>query len=124
MTDHLKPTLREINPDYFVLHAGTNDLRTENTASPIARATTDLATSYGNTVTVSGVVLRLDDLISKENKLNCCLVLMFKERSFSLLPHDESIHPSKLLNLSKLYSSSNGIKIFAENCSRFLVNLN
>ena len=31
MTDHVKPTLRDINPDHIVLHPGTNDLRTENT---------------------------------------------------------------------------------------------
>ena len=45
MTDHVKPTLRGINPDHMVLHAGTNNLRTENTASQIAKATIDLATS-------------------------------------------------------------------------------
>ena len=37
MTDHVKPTLRDINPDHIILHAGTNDLRTENTASQIAK---------------------------------------------------------------------------------------
>ena len=31
MTDHVKPTLRDINPDHIVLHPGKNDLRTENT---------------------------------------------------------------------------------------------
>ena len=33
MTDHVKPTLRDINPDQIVPHAGTNNLRTENTVS-------------------------------------------------------------------------------------------
>ena len=33
MTDHVKPTLEDINPNHIVLRAGTNDLRTENTAS-------------------------------------------------------------------------------------------
>ena len=62
MTDHVKPTLRDINPDHIILHAGTNDLRTENTASQIAKATIDLVTSLkndDNTVTVSGIVPRL-----------------------------------------------------------------
>ena len=31
MTDHVKLTLQDINPDHIVLHAGTNDLTTENT---------------------------------------------------------------------------------------------
>ena len=71
MTDHVKPTLRDINPDHIILHAGTNDLRTENTASQIAKATIDLATSLkndDNTVTVSGIVPRLDDLKTRSLK--------------------------------------------------------
>ena len=62
MTDHVEPTLRDINPDHIILHVDTNDLRTENTASQIAKATIDLATSLknnDNTVTVSGIVQRL-----------------------------------------------------------------
>ena len=45
VTDPVKPTLRDINPDNIILHAGTNDLRKENAASQIAKATIDLATS-------------------------------------------------------------------------------
>ena len=62
MTDHVKPTLRDINPDHIILHADTNDLRTENTSSQIAKATIDLVTllkNDDNTVTVSGIVPRL-----------------------------------------------------------------
>ena len=127
MTDDVKPTLRDINPDHIVLHAGTNDLRTENTASQIAKATIDLATSLkndGNTVTVSGIVPRLDELNNKANEVNRRLVLMCKEKNISFLSHDESIDPSKHLNESKLHLNSNGIKVFAENFSRFLVKLN
>ena len=83
MTDHVKPTLRDINPDHIVLHAGTNDLRTENTASQIAKATTDLAASLkndGNTVTVSRIIQRLDELNNKANEVNRRLLLMCKER--------------------------------------------
>ena len=36
MTDRVKQTFRDINPDHIVLHASTNDLRTENTPSQIA----------------------------------------------------------------------------------------
>ena len=117
LMDHVKPTLRDINLDHIILHAGTSDLRTENTASQIAKATIDLATSLkndDNTVTVSGIVPRLDDLNNKANEVNRCLVLMCKERNISFLSHDESIDPSKHLNKSKLHLNSNGIKIFAE----------
>ena len=127
MIDHVNPTLRDINLDHIVLHAGTNDLRTENTNNLIAKATTDLATSLendGNAVTVSGIVPRLDNLKNKTNEVNRCLVVMCKERNVSFLPQDETIDPSMHLNKSKLNLKSNGIKIFAEKFSRFLVKLN
>ena len=111
----------------IILHAGTNDLRTENTVSQIAKATIDLAISLKNDdnfVTVSGIVPRLDDLNNKATEVNRCLVLMCKERNISLISHDESIDPSKHLNETKLHLNSNGIKIFAEKFSRFLVKLN
>ena len=115
MTDHVKPTLRDINPDHIVLHAGKNDLRTGNTAIQIAKAATNLVTSLkndDNTVTVSGIVPRLDDLNNKANEVNRRLVLMCKERNISFLSHNESIDPSKHLNESKLHLNSSGIKIF------------
>ena len=127
MTDHVKPTLRDINPDHIILHAGTNDLRTENIASQIAKATIDLETSLknvDNTVTVPGIVSRLDDLSNKANEVNRRVVLMCKEKNISFLSHDESIDLSKHLNESKLHLNSNGIKIFAANASRFLAKLN
>ena len=115
--DHVKPTLREINPDHIVLHAGKNNLRTKNLASQIAKATTDLATSLkndDNTATVSSIVPRLDGLNNKANEVNRCPVLMCKEMNISFLLHKESIDPHKHLNESKLHFNSNGIKIFAE----------
>ena len=73
MTDHVKPTLRDINSYHIILHAGTNNLRTENKASQIAKATIDLVTSLkndDNIVTVSGIVPRLDDLNNEANEVN------------------------------------------------------
>ena len=129
MTDHVKPTLRDINPDNIILHAGTNDLRTENTASQIAKAIIDLATSLKNddntvTMSITVIVARLGDSNNKANEVNCRLVVMCNERNISFLSHDERIDPSKHLNKSKLHLNSNGIKILAENFSRFLVKPN
>ena len=89
--------------------------------------TIDLATSLkndDNTVTVSGIVPRLDDLNNKANEVNRRLVIMCKERNISFLSHDESIDPSKHLNESKQHLNNSGIKIFVENFSRILVKLN
>ena len=127
MTDHVKPTLRDINRDHVILNAGTNNLRTENAASQIAKATIDLAKSLkndDNTVTVFDIVPRLDDLNNKANEVNSCLVLLCNERNKSFLSHDESIDPSKHLNESKLHLNSNGIKSFAGKFSKFLAKLN
>ena len=48
MTDHVKPTLRDINPDHIILHAGANNLRIENTAGQTTKATIGLATLLKN----------------------------------------------------------------------------
>ena len=61
---------------------------------------------------------------NKANEVNRHQVLMCKERNISFFSHDESIDPSKHVNESKPHLNSNGIKIFAENFSRFLVKLN
>ena len=97
MTDHVKPTLRDINRDHVILNAGTNKLRTENAASQIAKATIDLAKSLkndDNTVTVFDIVPRLDDLNNKTNEMKSCLALLCNERNKSFLSHDQSIDPS------------------------------
>ena len=73
---------------------------------------------------MSDIVPRFDDLKNKANEVNHPLILMSEEKNISFLSHDESIDPSKHLNESKLHLNSNGIKIFAENFSRFLVKLN
>ena len=40
MVDHVKPILRDDKPDHIILQAATNDLRTEKTASQIAKSMT------------------------------------------------------------------------------------
>ena len=127
ITDYVKPTLRDIIPDYIVLHADKNDLKTKNTAIQVAKATIDLPTSLkndDNTLTVPGIVPRLDDLDNKANEVNRRLILTCEETNISFLSHDESIDPCKHLNKSKVHSNSNGVKIFAENVCRFLVKIN
>ena len=45
MVDYIKPTIRDDKPDHVILHTGTNDLRSEKTASQIARSFIQLAMS-------------------------------------------------------------------------------
>ena len=123
MVDHVKPTLRDGKPDHIILHAGTNDLRTEKTASQIAKSVMDLTTSLKNhskSVIVSGIVPRFDNLNNKATEVNNRLVLMCAERNIPFISHSESIDSSKHLNESKLHLNFNGVKAFAENFSAFL----
>ena len=123
MVDHVKPTLRDDKPDHIILHAGTNDLRTEKTSSQIPNSIIDLTASLksnGNSVIVSGIVPRFDNLNNKATEVNIPLVLMCAERNIPFISHSESIDSSKYLNESKLHLNFNGVKVFAENFSAFL----
>ena len=73
---------------------------------------------------MSDIVPRFDDLKNKANEVNHPLILMSEEKNISFLSHDESIDPSKHLNESKLHLNKHGIKIFAEDFSRFLAKRN
>ena len=90
-----------MNPVHILLHAGTNDLKNENTDSQITKATIDLATSLkndGNTVAMYDIVSRLDNL-NKANELNCLLLLMCKEG----ISH--CFHLMKIMILSRTWTS-------------------
>ena len=41
MQDHVKRTIRDINPQQIILHVGTNNLKTERTVSQIAESIID-----------------------------------------------------------------------------------
>ena len=123
MQDHVKPTIRDITPQQIILHVGTNDLKTERTASQIAKSIIDLSISLkknGNMIAVSGIVPKLDELNSKAAEVNNRLELMCKQRGLPYISHYETIDPQKHLNESNLHLNSYGIRVFAENFSNFL----
>ena len=127
MQDHVKPTIRDINPQQIILHVGTNDLKTERTASQIAESMIDLTISLknnGNTIAASGIVASLDELNNKAAKVNNRLGLMGKQRRSPYIPHCETIDPNKHLNESNLRLNPYGIGVFAENISFFVSNSN
>ena len=124
MVDHVKPTIRDDKPDHVILHTGTNDLRSEKTVSQIARSITELAMSLkdnDNSVIVSGIFPKNDNLNNKATEVNNRLLLMCKERKNPFIAHSENIDSSKHLSESELHLSHDGIKVFAENFSVFLI---
>ena len=73
-----------------------------------------------NSVIVSGIVPRHDNLNKKATKVNNRLLLTYKEREIPFIAHSENIDLSKHVNERKLHLNHNGIKVFAENFSVFL----
>ena len=115
-------TIRDDKPDHVILHTGTNDLRSEKTASQIARSITELAISLkvnDNSVIVSDIVPRHDSLNNKATEVNNHLLL-----KIPFIAHSENIDSSKHLSASKLHLNHIGIKVFAENLSVFLKKFN
>ena len=131
MVDHVKPTILYDKPDLFILHTGTNHVRSEKTASQIARPITELAISLKdnhNSVIASGIAPTIDSLNNKVNnkatEVNNRFLRMCKERKILFVAHSEYIDSSKHFNASNSLFNHNGIKVFAENFSVFLKKLN
>ena len=123
MHDHVKPTIRDVNPDHIILHCGTNDLNSEQTASQIARSIIELALSLkskDNKISVSLIVPRNDNLNNKASEVNCRLVHMCAERNIPYIDHTNSIQPENHLNESKLHFNRYGTIAFANSISKFL----
>ena len=84
MQDHVKPTIRDINPQNEKA-----ELKTERRASQIAKSIIDLCIPLKkneNTIGFSGIIPRLDELNNKATEVNNHLQLMFKQRGIHLYP--------------------------------------
>ena len=126
MHDHVKPTIRETNPEHIIIHVGTNDLNSEKTASEIANSIVDLANSIKNetnTIHVSLLVPRNDNLNNKANEVNNCLSNMCHQRGIKVISHTETIDPINHLNESLLHLNRYGAIEFSKNFKKFLCDL-
>ena len=73
MTDHVKSTLRDINPNHIVLNPSTNVLRTEKADSQTEKVIIDLGTSLKNNdniIIVSGIVPSVDEFNNKDHEVH------------------------------------------------------
>ena len=65
MHDYVKPSIKQ-KPDRFIIHVGTNDLKSANTASNISKKIIGLAKSCAEVqVVISSVIKRGDELKGK-----------------------------------------------------------
>ena len=125
MHDHVKLTIRDVNPDHIILHCGTNDLNSEQTASQIARSIIKLTHSLkskGNKISVSLIVPRNDSLNNKAREVKCHLVHMCAERNIPYIDHTDSTQPEIHLTGSKLHFNRYRNIAFANSISKFLSN--
>ena len=124
MYDHVKPTIREFNPNHIILHVGTNELKSSKTASQISRSVIDLALSLkseANAVTISLIVPRKDNLNNKAQEVNSRLINMCGERDIAFIDHTDTIDTERHLNESKVHLNKSGTIEFAKNVFEFLL---
>ena len=126
MHDHVKPTIRDFNPEHIIVHMGTNDLDSEKTASQIASSIIELATSLKNEtnkIYVSLIVPRYDELNNKVNELNIWLMNMCHARNIGCINHSDTIDPEQHLNESNIHLNKYGNIEFSKHFANFLYNL-
>ena len=123
MHDHVKPTMRDFNPERVILHVGTNDLNSDKTASQIANSIVELALSLkndNNKIYVSLIVPRNDNLNNKVNEVNERLKNMCQHRGIEVINHSKTIIPGNHLNESQLHLNRYGNIGFTKNFKNFL----
>ena len=126
MQDHVKPTIRDFNPEHIIIHVGTNDLNSEKTASQIANSIVELALSLkseSNKIYISLIVPRYDELNNKVNEVNFRLMNMCQARNIAYINHSDSIDPEQHLNESNIHLNKYGNIEFSKNFADFLYNM-
>ena len=115
MKDYVKPTLR-YNPDLVIIHAGSNDLKSEKTSEEIALKLLDLAKDIKtetNDVMISSITVRKDKLNDKCKKVNYYLKTLCSENSIGYI--DNNLITDKHLNGSGINLNYNGTALLASN---------
>ena len=122
MRHHLLPTLNT-NPNHVIIHAGTNDLSSNKTASEIADDVIELAVlsskQVKDTIAISSLVIRDDKWSKKAKDVNKCLVSLCSQRNIGFLNNDNinKVH----LNNSKIHLNKSGVKLLSKNFLQFIM---
>ena len=110
LVDHVKPAIREENPDHIILHIGTNDIPTDQTPIQICNNIINLASSLKENdikVTISSIVQRNDEHNHKVLLVNEYLGKICSNVGFEFISHD-NINLSIHLNTSELHVNRKG----------------
>lgn len=112
MDDFVRPITRK-EPENTILHTGTNDLRSSQTAQLIAESLVNLADQIvadapNTKLSISAILYRKDaDLWSKAQKVNKTLKRFCSNRGWSFLANDKI--NNTCLNRSGLHLNSKGV---------------
>ena len=125
--DHAKPTVRDFDPDYIILHCGTNDdLNSDRTSSQIAKEIVDLALSLKsdkNKISISLLTPRSDKLNNKASEVNNRLINMCSHRNIAYIDHSSSIQQNHISE-NKVHLNTYGEIVFANTFSKSLSEYN
>ena len=104
MKDYVKPSIREKNPDYIILHVRTNELNSDLPSEGIARLIIDVAES----TPLDNRIVSISDIAPRNDNFNIKAVEVHKELSKMsdkqnlFFPNHNNINPKSHLNKSKL----------------------
>ena len=122
--DYVKPCIREKNPEYLILHVGTNELNSEWPPERIAKSIINVAKNTqldSRMVSISGIVPRNDNFNIKALEVNKELSKMCGKEKLLYLSHS-NINPQTHLNKSKLHLNRNGYEKHGKNFINFIRN--
>ena len=118
MVHHAKPS-QLYTPDLFILHVGTNSLRSSKTpceiSNDILKLAIDLKTDK-NEVLISGIIKRNDKWNEKGEQVNAHLKMKYSHLGLGYVDNSNVSH--KHLNGSGIHLNSNGTNILANNFLR------
>ena len=120
MWDYVNPSRRR-NPDLFILHTGTNDLRSgkqpEDIANEIIELALDIRTGE-NEVAISELVIRNDKLNEKGKKVNECLKAKTSQHNLGFVEHHNIT--KEYLNNGGLHLTEDGDDLLSNNFVNFI----
>ena len=116
MMTYIKPPLKH-NPDGFIMHVGTSNLRSNKEPGTIARNIAEVACNSKtdtNKVLISSIVPRGDNLNGKCRQVNIFLKEFCMENDFLCVNHD-NIKSRQDCNYVRIHLNTLGSKILANN---------
>ena len=122
MHNHVKPTVRDFDPRYIILHCGTNESNFDRTSSQMAREIIDPAISMKsdkNKILISLLTPRSDKLNNKASEVNNRLINICSHRNIAYIDHSGSIQQNHI-NEKEVHLNRYGTVVFANTFSKFL----